>query len=114
MPNHIAYVGSSEVSIDSERPIVCALVGQLDEEAECPKELMQYRGILRMGTKPEGYVPMTKEQEVLLSTFDRDVRRGKFNPKVLSWYESEAEAEADRINWPKHINFRLVPVQAKL
>ena len=109
---YVAYVGHNEVVTETERPITCCLVGQRDETAERPEELMKHWGVIRMGPKPEGYKELTKEEQATLSKFDRDKRGGRFAPKVLAWFESTEEAEADRINWPDRINFKIVPVSA--
>jgi len=109
----VAYVGSKEVVTETERPIACCLVGQRNESAERPEGFEKYSGVIFMGKKPDDYVAPTKEQQADFERFERDRRGGKYTTKVLQWFESEEAAEADKVNWPDRINFRVIPVSAK-
>lgn len=102
----IAYIGTNQVSCDTERNFTVVLTGQRDAEKEKPVEAMASERRFRFEKGPQP----TDEQADQIRVYLQRLSRGYYSPGVLDWFESEEEAEAAIEKWPDRINFRLVKV----
>ena len=106
------YLGPHEVSIQTEREIRFALVGQRDIKAEEPTEIMKKHSKVIANT--EDKVKLTPEECEVLTKFEKARVMGKFEPKVLDWFEREENAEQAKSRWPDRINLQILPISTRL
>lgn len=108
------YFGSHCASIETERPIACALVGQRDEGAAKPVAALQRRAALSEAEVKNEEMLLTKDEQQAIADFSKARTKGQFDTKLLDWFETEKAALDAQAAWPDRINFRIIPVSTTI
>jgi hypothetical protein len=107
---HITYFEGRSMEVDTERNFKFALIGKRDPASDRPPGLeVDEKGVHTINGRPN--TEWTDAEKDAVRKFNiLKTDKGRYNTRVLDWFESEESAQAALDRWNDWLDLRIVPV----
>lgn len=111
---HYIYFEGRAAEVDTERAFTCALIGKRNPLSETPKglEISEF-GVHTIDGRPSA--EWTAVEKAAVRTFKIALTdKGRYNSRVLDWFETQEAAEAAFAAWSTWLDLRVAQVSTTI